>query len=269
MAGERLVEMYARLDLPTLQGDDVKEKLEELSYSAVLGGGIFPNLSRVTEALLPLWSTVTQFSFVFLHFAHEPEGPTLIAICLSCFLMLSYLYANTYSTGESDIHTHSAAAILLVLISSWAAFSAHVINRGYLRSRAVTELISEEKTQKEAISGGLLQPLHQGTHHTNYVSDRLPDVTNCYVEYRRSIKELGTVSIASPWTIFHQQPLDISSLLISIIYELPLVSQLLFCPSFSECLLDNLSVNCSTTARSFLSRFFGHISVFIVTKYAL
>jgi hypothetical protein len=101
MAGERLVEMYARLDLPTLQSDDVQEKLAQLSYP-VLGAGMFKNLSKLADALLPLWSTLLQFLLIFWHFAHEPEGPTLIAICLSSFLTLSYLYANTYNTGEFD-----------------------------------------------------------------------------------------------------------------------------------------------------------------------
>ena len=101
MAGERLVEMYARLgDLPTLQRDDVQEKLAQLSHP-VLGGSMFRNLSGVTDALLPLWSTFLQFLLIFLHFIHEPEGPTLIVICFSSFLVLSYIYANTYNMSES------------------------------------------------------------------------------------------------------------------------------------------------------------------------
>ncbi len=103
MAGERLVEMYARLgDLPTLQRDDVQEKLAQLSYP-LLGGSIFGNLSGVVDALLPLWSTFLQFLLIFLHFIHEPEGPTLIFICLSSFLVLSYIYANAYNLCESVI----------------------------------------------------------------------------------------------------------------------------------------------------------------------
>jgi hypothetical protein len=108
MAGERLVEMYARLnDLATLQHDDVREKLAHISYP-VLGGSLFSNLSGVTDSLFPLWSTLLQFLLIFLHFAREPEGPTLIVICLSSFLVLSYLYANAYNTSESDTHKSTA-----------------------------------------------------------------------------------------------------------------------------------------------------------------
>jgi len=101
MAGERLVEMYARLnDLETLQRDDVQDKLSDLSYP-ILGGSLFSNLAGVTDSLFPLWSTSLQFLLIFVHFAREPEGPTLIAICLSSFLVLSYLYANNaYNTSE-------------------------------------------------------------------------------------------------------------------------------------------------------------------------
>ena len=99
MAGERLVDLYARLDLPTLQSEDTKEKLTQLSYP-VLGGGMFTNLSEVINDLLPIWSTLLQFLLIFLHFARTPQGPTLIVICLSSFLTLSYLYANYYGPSE-------------------------------------------------------------------------------------------------------------------------------------------------------------------------
>ena len=52
-----------------------------------------------------------------------------------------------------------------------AAFVAHATNRSYLRSQAITKLVSDEKTQKEAISGGLLRPLHKGTSE-RVISDR-------------------------------------------------------------------------------------------------
>ena len=101
MAGERLVEMYARLgDLPTLQRDDVQDKLSHLNYP-LLGGAMFSNLAGVTDALLPVWSTFLQFLLIFSHFIREPEGPTLIVICLSSFLVLSYFYANAYNICES------------------------------------------------------------------------------------------------------------------------------------------------------------------------
>lgn len=110
MAGERLVEMYARLDdLATLQRDDVQDKLRQLSYP-ILGGNMFSNLSGVTDALFPLWSTLLQFLLIFLHFVREPEGPAIIAICLSSFLVLSYLYANAYNSSESDINKQKVAA---------------------------------------------------------------------------------------------------------------------------------------------------------------
>jgi hypothetical protein len=94
----------------------------------------------------------------------------------------------------------------------------------------------------------------------------MPDVTNCYVEYRKNIKELGAVPIVRPWTLFYEQPFDVSRLLMDILYEVPLVSQLLLCRGFSECLPDHISFNCASTSRNFFSRLFGHNSVFIVTK---
>lgn len=101
MAGERLVELYARLDLPTLQSDEVKEKLVQVSYP-VIGGGIFSSLADITGGVLPLCSTLLQFLMLLSHFAREPEGPTLIVVCLSSCLLLSYQYANTYSASESN-----------------------------------------------------------------------------------------------------------------------------------------------------------------------
>jgi len=101
MAGGRLVEMYARLDLPTLQSEEVKEKLAQVGHP-VLGGNIFDNLYQVTSSLLPLWSTSLQFFLILTHFAREPEGPMLMAICLSSFLTISYLYTNNYGSGESN-----------------------------------------------------------------------------------------------------------------------------------------------------------------------
>ena len=104
---------------------------------------------------------------------------------------------------------------------------------------------------------------------------RMPDITNCFVEYQKNIKELGAVSTANPWTILRQQPFGISGLLGDIAYELPLVSQFYFylfiyfvCRVFSECLVDIISFGRATTSRSFLPRFFGHNSVFLITKYS-
>ena len=111
MAGERLVEMYARLsDLPTLQRDDVQDKLSHLNYP-LLGGAMFSNLAAVTDALLPVWSTFLQFLLIFLHFIHEPEGPKLIVICFSSFLLLSYFYASAYNISEF-VYTKLRLAIL-------------------------------------------------------------------------------------------------------------------------------------------------------------
>jgi len=106
MAGERLVEMYARLDLLTLQSDDVKEKLAQMSQP-VLGGGMFSNLAEVVQGVSPLWSTLVQYLLILSHFAREPEGPTLIAICLSSFLMLSYLNASAYGASESNTESRN------------------------------------------------------------------------------------------------------------------------------------------------------------------
>lgn len=146
-----------------------------------------------------------------------------------------------------------------------AAFVARTINRHYLRSQAVAKLFGDEKTQKEAISGGLLRPLHQGMRQ-RVIPDLKSDIMNRHVEYRKNIKALGTVSLDHPWTLIGRPPFNISDLLRSTLYELPLVGQFLLCHSFSECLLDNVSVDCATTSRGFLSRLFGHSSVRLITK---
>jgi hypothetical protein len=132
------------------------------------------------------------------------------------------------TTPVSPIPTKAPPSLSLI---PGTAFIAHVINRGYLRSQAVTGLISNGKTQKEAISGGLLRPLHQGNTRQRTILDRIPDITNCYVEYKKSISELGAVPTANPWTLLRQQPFSISSLLTDIAYELPLVGQFFVCVS--------------------------------------
>ena len=222
MAGERLVELYARLDLPTLQSDDVKEKLTQVS-NPVLGGGMFSSLEEVTGGVLPLWSTLLQFLVVLLHFAREPEGPTLIAISFSSLLTLSYLYANTYSACESSPELR-ACPLADLACSLVAVFVAHAVNRNYLRAKAVAKLVSDEKTQKEVISGGLLPPMHQGMHRW-VVPDRNGGITIWRVEYSKNIKELGTVSLEHPWRLIGRQPFNISDLLASILDDLPLVGQ--------------------------------------------
>ena len=117
MAGGRLVEMYARLDLLTLQSEEVKEKLAQVSHP-VLGGNIFDNLSQAITGLLPLWSTSLQFFLILMHFAREPEGPMLMAICLSSFLTISYMCTSNYSSGESNATCRKRPSFLIPLMPS-------------------------------------------------------------------------------------------------------------------------------------------------------
>ena len=56
----------------------------------------------------------------------------------------------------------------------------------------------------------------------------MPDITNYYAEYIKSIKELGAVPTTDPWTLLGQQPFSISNFLTDIAYELPLVSLFFF-----------------------------------------
>ena len=101
---------------------------------------------------------------------------------------------------------------------------------------------------------------------TRVVSDRNPDIMNCYVEYGKSMKELGAVSTDDPWMLLGQEPFSISDLVASTCHELPLVSQVFFSfRDFPECFLDLVSFGCATTSRSVLSRLFGHNSVCFIT----
>ena len=56
----------------------------------------------------------------------------------------------------------------------------------------------------------------------------VPDVTNCYVEYKKNIKELEKIPTTNPWTLLRQKPFNLSGVFTSILYELPLVSLFFF-----------------------------------------
>jgi len=64
----------------------------------------------------------------------------------------------------------------------------------------------------------------------------MPDITTYYVEYIKSIKELGAISTTDPWTLLSQQPFSISNFLTDIAYELPLVSCFFLCVCVMVCL---------------------------------